>query len=245
MSAAAMLAATPSLASGPGPVLVEMPVEVIEAPADNFWEGPWVGLSLGMGSTNYDLSGSVEAGPLSAGLNLPDLGGTGALLGIQAGYNFRLSDRMIAGVVIDATMSNITNDTSAFLSIGPNELAFNYDLAPERMYTIAGRLGYLPTPDTQVYGLLGYTRADYVADLSLAITPGPTFTDSYSFDMDGVTVGVGIETRVTETMSIGLEYRYTDLGRFSFIDDTFGPLAVEAGFDAVIQTVRASVNFHF
>lgn len=235
--------------AAPGPTVVAPPAVVVE---DRFWEGPWVGVHLGMGSTNYDMSGSIYDGTGTLGeLNLPDLGGEGPLYGFQAGYGFRISPTLIGGIQIDASLSDITNDTYLYVAggaigAGSPEIEATYELRPRTMYGVSARLGFLPTPDTQVYGLVGYGRASFRGSLELTLDGTPAASGAYDFDRNGLVLGVGIETRIGESTSLGLEYRYADYGRHSFVDTAIGPgTMAEFGFDTTVQSVRMVLNYRF
>lgn len=252
----AALMAAPATANGgnqqagePVPVLIAAPVA-----APSFWEGPWIGLHLGMGSTNYDLGGSVTdgGGNTLGSLNLPDLGGQGPLVGLQVGYGFLLGPQIVAGVQLDYSYSSISNDSSLFIAAdalggGSPEIDATYSLAPRSMYGVSARLGYLPSDNTQIYGLVGYTRANFRGDLNLDLDGLTMFNDSYSFNLNGIALGIGMETRIGTNTSLGLEYRYTSLGRYSFFDDEIfgGPETAEVGFDTDVQTLRLTLNYHF
>ena len=213
-------------------------------PAPAFsWGGLYGGASLGYGSTNYNPTLDINVGMINLGLQMPDLGGRGALGGLQLGYNFMLSDNMVAGIQLDGVMTGINNTTAFNVGVGPFGVNAEYNLAPRSMITLAGRLGFLPTPDTMVYGLLGYTHANYRGALNVSVTPVPgTIVDeSYTFNRNGVAVGLGIETRIGSNTTLGLEYRYNHMQRYSFIE---GP-PVDLGFDPSVQTVRAVLNYHF
>ncbi len=85
--------------------------------------------------------------------------------------------------------------------------------------TIGGTLGFKLNPDTLIYGLVGYTYLKLNNDLN--------FSTGYSHhgdnkeihnvglnmpdDLEGVTLGAGFQTRISNTMSFKIEYRYTDL----------------------------------
>lgn len=242
--AAAAFAGSAAFAAGPAPVAVEPEIYVAPAPAFS-WAGFYAGAGLGYGSTNYNLSGEYADGPDSIAIELPELGGRGGLASLQAGYNFMLSDTMVAGIQLDGTYSAINNTTAANLVIDGDTLDAEYRLAPRTMLTIAGRLGYLPTPDTMIYGLLGYTRANYRGVLEVDVNGVNVLDDSYSFSRNGAAIGMGIETRVSSNATLALEYRYNHMQRYSFIDETFEEESLEIGFDPSIQTIRAMLNFHF
>jgi outer membrane immunogenic protein len=90
--------------------------------------------------------------------------------------------------------------------------------------SIRGRFGLLVTPQTLVYGTGGiafgrvggsfsyaaYERFDDCLPCASAVGEG-----SWSTIQPGATGGAGIETVITPALTLRLEYRYTDFGRFS------------------------------
>lgn len=245
-TSALVLGAT--MAHATGPVAMTPPPVYEVLPASTPWTGFYVGGSLGYGSSNYDLSGTYNNPgiPLNIGINLPDLGGQGALYGLQAGYNRQVSGNMVIGAQIDAMGSGITNDTALTLTSGANTLNFNYDLNVASMYTIAGRVGYLTSPQTMFFGLLGFTRGNFSGDYAATFNGAPVGAGGYDFSLNGVAVGIGMETMLNDHLSLGLEYRYNAMERYTFYN---GPVAggdnLDVGFDTAVHTVRAMLNYRF
>ncbi len=222
------------------PVVITAPA----APAPTHWNGFYGGGSLGMGSTNYklDATASIQGNPI-AGISLPDLGGTGAVYGLQAGYNWRATDQLVLGVQIDANMTNVTNTTTGFIT-GVGSL--DYELKPRHEMALTLRLGYVPSERTMIYGLAGVSRARFQGTLNINDGGGVNvFATNYSFDRTGWTVGAGIATMVTDQISVGLEYRYTDYRRHTLFNGTVGQALIDTGFNTTMQSVRGTVNFHF
>ncbi|MFV1877280.1 outer membrane beta-barrel protein [Nioella sp.] len=79
----------------------------------------------------------------------------------------------------------------------------DHQIAPGVDFTIEGptelraRLGYV-TGNTMIYGALGYTWADYTQT-------GVGFSDSF----EGVSYGLGLETLLTESVSLRIDYTHT------------------------------------
>lgn len=208
------------------------------------WTGFYVGGGLGMGSSNYDAGGSysdrVPVPPVSIGLDLPDLGGEGFLGSLRAGYDYQVNETFVVGASFDAAFGkNIVNDTSLAVSGLGN---IDYEISPSQTYTISARAGYVANTTTMLYGLLGYSRGTFEGDLSGSLVPAA----AYDFDLDGITVGFGMETMLTDQVSLGIEYRRTDFERYSFYDGTLnGTDNAEIGFDSSVQSVQALVNYRF
>jgi outer membrane immunogenic protein len=90
--------------------------------------------------------------------------------------------------------------------------------------SIRGRVGYLVTPWTMVYGTGGvafgsvsgsFSYSAHEIDSACFGCASVTGGGSWSTTRTGVTGGGGIETLITPALTLRLEYRYTDLGNFS------------------------------
>lgn len=215
------------------------------APTNNFWNGFYAGGSLGMGSTNYKFSGGLaNAGGPIAGLTLPDLGGSGPLFTLQAGYNWRANPNLVVGVQLDGSITTIKNTANGFITgLG----TATYEIKPRSEIALTARLGYVVQERTMLYGLAVVSRAKFAGALNVNNAGGANvFSSNYSFDRTGLTIGVGIATMLRYNVSVGLEYRYTDYGRETIFNGPIGGGAtLDAGFTTKMQTVRASMNYRF
>jgi len=209
------------------------PVSAMAQSAD--WSGTYVGAAFGYGSANYDILVDLPAAPLSA--NLPDLGGQGFVGSLQAGYRQQF-DQFILGGQIDGTWGNIENDTSLNAPGVPFDL--NSTLAMTSMYTLSLRAGYLVNPETQIYGLVGYSRGTFDGDLTSSSTPG--INTDYSYDLNGVTFGGGLETLVTDAVSVGIEYKMTNFDDNNLADFGGGN---RIDLETNVQTVQVFMNYRF
>jgi outer membrane immunogenic protein len=124
-------------------------------------------------------------------------GAGGALATLTAGYDVRINQNFVAGVFIDADVSNMSNPNFGMMS-----LPFEH----RHSLSIGGRLGFLATPATLWYVAAGYTRANF------------TFAILGDFDFDGVFFGAGVETRLTGNWSLRGEYRYTQFAPEQLLD---------------------------
>jgi opacity protein-like surface antigen len=123
----------------------------------------------------------------------------------------------------------------------------------ENSWAIAARLGVLnSTQNTLWYGLIGYTRAEFEARECYWLD----FYDScdrdgglsVSEDKGGLTVGAGVESLITDALSLKLEYRFTDFGSIRGFDDDVGWSGNgEEGFDfdPVDHSIRAVLSWRF
>jgi|GEM_PF-2047014 len=246
-----VLSASIAHAGGPAAATTE-PAVAATAPAKSIWSGPWVGLSFGQGSANYDIGLDVDSIDPPAhllGLNLPDFGAKGSLAGLELGYGRQLKGNWVAGVQIDSTITSITND--AGLTIAADVLDDNpqidasYRLKQSSMLTGLARLGYLTSESTLVYGVMGLTHGKFDASYGASIDSTPIAQGGYNFEMSGLTVGAGIETKLSQKTSLKLEYRMTNFGSHDIFSQDIGDVNLNAAMDTTVQTVRATVVMHF
>jgi outer membrane immunogenic protein len=181
------------------------PAPVAVAPATTDWAGPYVGASVGYGwATAND---AVD----STGVN-------GFKVGGQAGYNFDLTDTIVAGVEGDL---NYNDQQGTFTGAdAPDTYRMNWDAS------IRGRVG------VDIDGILPYAEAGVAfanADLN---TPAASTNNTYT----GYTVGGGVEFKVADPVSVNVEYRYSDYG-----DQSFAGNSVHLNDN----TGKVGLNYHF
>lgn len=244
------------------PFLMALPVVALcAAPvaAQSFWEGAWVGGHLGIGTSNHDFGGDVTylsgpgwfpltPGDTLGGVDWPGESARGNLAGLQVGYGFLLTPRVVGGVQADVSFSNISYENS--FDVAAPLFGTVFTMEPRTIVTLSGRLGFLATDDVQIYGLLGWSRANYRANLETTVLGTTLPSDDDGFNLNGLTLGGGMETRIGANTSVGIEYRYSNLGRHSFIDEDFSGLLgtsynAEFGFDTRVHSVRLNLNYRF
>ncbi len=282
-SAVCLGAAGPAMANGSFKDIPE-PEPVLS------WTGFYLGAGVGAGAVVHDLdvdafadefdNGNCEAVNSSfvcsgtpfnlfdASLNVDGIGGEGVVGTLQVGYDWQFDTRGVFGVFADADLSGISSD----INFSASALDDNYALSGsgeidmDWMWTIGARLGYLTTPDTMIYVLLGYTQAEFDdANFSLNFNDeladliGVNAAQSVSTNLDsfsGYSVGAGIETRLSRNWGVKLEYRYTELSSeelFSvnetFETDLVGDDFVEVGASAEVEpsihTGRVALTYRF
>jgi outer membrane immunogenic protein len=115
--------------------------------------------------------------------------------------------------------------------------------------SIRGRVGYLVTPWTMVYGTAGvafgsvsgsFSYSAREIDSSCLGCASVTGGGSWSTTRTGVTGGGGIETLIAPALTLRLEYRFTDLGNFS----ENVPLRTVCGVTCSSPSSNALINLH-
>ena len=93
-------------------------------------------------------------------------------------------------------------------------------------WAVGGRLGFLVTSSTLLYGTAGYTQANF--DI------GPFGSKTFA----GYFAGAGVETLLSQSWSLKLEYRYSDFGSETFSD---GPVTFD--LDPSMHTARVVLSY--
>jgi outer membrane immunogenic protein len=126
--------------------------------------------------------------------------------------------------------------------------------------SVRGRYGFLVTPWTLVYGTGGVAYGGVSGSFAYSAHENPSFCPagaavicasaagggSWSTTRIGATGGGGVETMLTNYLTLRLEYRYTDFGHFSESVPlrTVCGTAVGGGAACVSPSSGASINLH-
>ena len=164
----------------------------------------------------YDFQGfygGVELGISSLDSSIPLPLGSGNSFGLFAGYNHALNSNFIIG----GELSYVTDSD--------HQIAPGVDFTIEGPTELRARLGYV-TGNTMIYGALGYTWADYTQT-------GVGFSDSF----EGVSYGLGLETLLTESVSLRIDYTHTQYETGGLIYPTM--------FEFETDTVSLGIAYHF
>jgi opacity protein-like surface antigen len=129
-------------------------------------------------------------------------------LGARAGYDWQTGSWVFGGVL--EYTSNDARDAQSFFSTTPAFYEFTRDL--DDMLALRGRVGYAfgERGDWLGYLTAGYAKASI--EHSFRTSNGVnSFTGSGDDEADGYQAGIGIERRVLDNFSVGLEYLFTQL----------------------------------
>jgi outer membrane immunogenic protein len=146
--------------------------------------------SIGFDQIRFDLASASGGREKQA-----DLG-----YGFALGYDAALSPRVVAGVDVSVNLADTGYSYGDATSGG--------ELRKRREIVLAGRIGTPVTPNTLLYGKLGYAN--------LQLREGETVagaTTSSRTNLDGVSLGGGIEVKLLPNAYWKSEYRYTDYAR--------------------------------
>lgn len=170
---------------------------------------------------------------------------SGALADLYLGTSTHITPRIVAGVQVEGGLSQMLfqstipreyrtsrrtergtstsnsddGDTSRSRSKGSGSevQTYTYDehnkLELDWMVSVIGRAGYLAAPNTLLYGLAGWSYGHFTAE-DLPFNVG--YGQISDFGSHGITVGGGLEQKLSSKWSLRAEYRYTNFGKESF-----------------------------
>ncbi len=203
------------------------PVRSAPAQANPSWTGAQVG---GQGGVSPMAQGFAEPGshlyPFVCGSSLCSEtpfsfsgNNTTATGGAFIGYRIQFGT-MVAGIEGDANAKSASSSYTFADSNSFRNETFSGSVKQGADGSIRGRFGFLVTPWVLVYGTGGVAFGSvsgsygYTAN-TFACCGSVTGGGSWSTTRSGATGGGGIEALITQQLTLRLEYRYTDLGRFS------------------------------
>lgn len=191
------------------------------------WSGPYVGVQ---GGYAWDKGSNVPWGDIGGPMTEND----GPLVydsfvgGAHIGYNFQRG-RIVWGVEGDIEFAPGKGDDED-RGGHTNGIDTNFQAS------IRGRLG-LAFDRTLFYLTGGYSYLD--AD---AVVRDISYQPSISTSFGGWTLGGGVEHALTNSISLRLEYRYTDYG---LTVENYNQAGYSLGFEPEIHAVRAGISTKF
>jgi outer membrane immunogenic protein len=175
---------------------------------------------------------------------------TAATGGGFVGYRIQMGT-MVVGIEGDANAKSASSSYSYSDSNSYRAETFSGSVKQGADGSIRGRFGFLVTPWVLVYGTggvafgsvsgsFGYS-AHEIDGFGAAYATGG---NSWSTTRSGATGGGGIEAMITQQLSLRLEYRYTDLGRFNETVPLSTFCGVPGAFTCSSPSSGASISLH-
>jgi outer membrane immunogenic protein len=271
-AAAAIVAAT-MLFPPPFARAADMPLKAAApTPLATDWTGFYAGANAGYGwgdrSITYTPNDEATtilfiAGSVFGGNSTPSaasLRSSGAIGGLQIGYNWQFNNRWLAGVEADFDWAGMKGSASGNGNRFTPPFAPVSDSVDEQIKwfgTVRARLGYLPAENfiTYITGGLAYGKVDHTASYtnnSPAFQLGPSVTDPFntalcnanatcfmsasSSVVPGWTLGTGFEYALWGNVTLKAEYLYVSLQgapvRVTAVRSANGPPEVPATYQA-------------
>lgn len=240
------------------------------------WTGFFLGGGIGVQSMNSDAQSDIEVDGLDTfGFSsddfvtdsiMGDLGESGFRGVLEAGFDWQFNDSFVVGIAGDYSGGNIKGShTSTQCDDSSSDTCFRIEHGVEMQDSISvtGRVGHIYR-NTLFYGLVGYTATNFEQtgrfdacedDLDCLTDGSDVFTKSWSKSgwEDGLTLGTGVESRITDNITAKLEYRYTNYAAFgnSFDSDPcvsgvdVGECFGSSSFDTDVHAFRTSIVYRF
>jgi len=223
-SAAALFISVPAFAGIIDAPVMEQASMIVSAPqATPVWSGGYVGGNINLGYGSLDAAGELAAllAEEGFGKNLSEPDGVSG--SIRGGYDWQMG-RGVFGLGAEYNFGKYEGGPEG----GFPELTDGQgNVKIDKMATIFARGGYAFNDQFMAYGLIGYSQAEGTAGID---------GDGETFDLDGVTLGLGGEYKLTQNWSAYGEYSYTDFG---VVKDTDGQL------EADLHQIKIGVNYRF
>ncbi len=214
------------------------------------WAGFHAGVNLGLAGDHFDYPFTADIPPVAI-TGEANLNSSGAVGGVQAGYDWQVSDRWVLGLEADLNASDVTGEVAvhgAAAGAISGDLTASVGSELDYFGTARVRLGYayerlLP------YVTAGVAFGDVTSGYDLTVNSGgsPLFAaaDSVSSNESGWTAGAGFEYRFADNFSLKTEYLYVDLGESNLIDVPVGGGSATLDVATAFHVVRAGLNYRF
>jgi len=191
------------------------------------WTGFYVGGALGAGAVVHQF----EIPPLG-GAKFNGLGGEGVFGEASIGYDQDMGNWVVGGMV-DARLSGIKSKLElGVIAPGIGSINLNTDYG----FDVLGRVGMKVNDTTLAYALAGYSWQHFKLD-----APAPLDID---WGSSGFSVGAGLETAVSDKMTVGIEYRYSQFSKKDFSDEFPIPSGIVNSTPS-FHTVRIDAKYKF
>jgi outer membrane immunogenic protein len=211
------------------------------APLMYNWTGCYLGGNVGGGWSRMD---TTRVSQDTIGLSSANYGredDTGLLGGVQGGCDFMVGSNFVVGIqgMFDFGQVNGQHALTDFPAFSETNNLWS-------VMSATGKFGYLWTPFFLGYAKLGMA---WMQDRNKVLLPSGALSESSSFWLPGMTVGVGGEWMFAPNWSVFAEYNYM------WIEDTSGqhfnaapglfPPGEVLSVKQVVQTALVGVNYKF
>jgi outer membrane immunogenic protein len=246
------------------------------------WNGFYLGANIGGGwgsrSVDYSPNDPAAASLFFSSVGAPpstSFKSSGALGGLQLGYNWQLNRNWLVGLETDFDWSGMKGSGSSTGAInGVDPFTATVDERIKWFGTVRARLGYLPMDNllTYITGGFAYGRVEHTGSyvnnsalFGLEIVPvggfsvscgsvATCFAGSSSSVATGWTAGGGLEYALWKNITLKAEYLYVNLGSTSVTETalavsfigTSAPASFNANFSRTsFNVARIGMNYRF
>jgi outer membrane immunogenic protein len=198
----------------------------------------WTGFYFGGGVGGVMVSAAdTEVIPFR-GTETINFGNQGLLGTVQGGFDIQFPmSRWVAGVFVDYDWMSVQAERAGNYWRFANGPLFWRNLSVDNEWSAGGRVGYLFSPETLVYGLGAYTSQSITVN---GVLIGNMLPFNQSLDAGGWSVGAGLETRLRDNWSLKLEYRYVQSDQWGV---AYGHNSASVDESLGAQTARLAITY--
>lgn len=198
------------------------------------WTGFYIGADVGYGWGRSDGIGTNAAGLIPTRYSYDPSGVVG---GGFVGYNWQFSN-VVLGIEADWQASDLHSSGNFANTLGT---LYNIRTTVSDYGSVRGRLGFA-FDRWMMFGTAGWAFGSWDTSYGFTGAPGPFVTTNVQ-STDGWTAGAGVEYAFTQNVLGRVEYRYTDLGRATFVN--LATNSAELGNRVTINDVRVGIAYKF
>jgi outer membrane immunogenic protein len=230
--------------AGPG-LAADLPIPVKAAPPPSVvpfsWAGSYVGANLGgaWGNFNFDPTMTNNLTGIATDAGSTGLTDRSIIGGFQIGHNWQFGN-WVLGIEHQFQLSNLQQTSTVAFPVGALLPGDSFTAKVDNLNATKAKVGWAWNR-ALLYATGGLETGLVDGSASYIARPGGspalTFSDNNKLHV-GYTVGAGLDYAVTDRLSVGVEYRYFDLGSQTYNLGAVTPAGMAA------STVNTNVNLH-
>lgn len=208
------------------------------------WTGFYIGVNGGYAGDQYKYPFSANLGGAAID-GSATITSSGFVGGAQVGYNYQFAPSWVGGLEADIDAASITGQLSLSASSGGTTLSATAGSKTDYLGTVRARLGYLVTDRLLAFGTGGFAYGDVKSSVNASLTGLGSFGASKTSDIDGWTLGAGVEYMINKNWTFKTEYLYVDLGDATLLSGSGRGFSYNLKVHTTDNIVRAGLNYKF
>lgn len=204
------------------------------------WTGVYIAGSVGYGISTTEINhfASISGESTVITRQNDDVSGDGATGTIAIGYDRQLGGYLL-GVFADYTFGELDGSGTLFADRPGGAAAYvePYEITYDNTFAIGARFGVIREHNTLLYATAGYTQTEL------------EFDGEINEDLSGYFVGLGVEQKVRDGLSLKLEYRYSAFEDADILNSTStrcgSTCTQRIDSESEIHAIRVGVAYKF